>query len=466
MEEREEQVNATVRGKRDGTPLPETLSTKLNRISETAKQYPKFQFQNIAHHIDVEMLGWAYRQLRKYAAAGVDGITAKDYEENLQENLEDLYQRLKEKRYRAQPLRRTYIEKEDGKQRPLSIPALEDKIVQRAAAELLTRIYEQDFLPSSYGYRPGRGAHDALDDINRDITRGNANYVLDADISDYFGSIILDELKNMLAKRITDKNLLRLIGKWLHVGVIEDGQLLLSDDGVYQGSVISPALANVYLHEVLDLWVEEAVKPRLRGEMKLYRFADDFVATFEYEEDARRFTQVLSRRFEKYGLTLHPKKTRLIEFGRSAWVKGKRTGKPPETFNFLGMTHYCGASRQGRFLVKAKTMAKRLKRGIKRVAEKCRRNQHKPLPEQHRELCSVIHGHYAHYGRRHNFISINQFYRSSIKLWKKWLGRRGSNHISHAAYGKILERYPLPKPRIVQGALRSRTQLWLSSEFI
>ncbi len=458
-------MNETAKGKKDGTPLPESLSTRLNRISETARQHPQFQFQNIAHHINVEMLEWGYRQLRKDAAAGVDGVTTKDYERNLQSNLEDLYKRLKEGRYRAQPLRRVYIEKEDGKKRPLSIPALEDKIVQRAAAELLIRIYEQDFLPASYGYRPGRGAHDALDAIQRDITLGNANYVLDADISDYFGSIVRDELKQMLTKRITDKNLLRLIGKWLHVGVIEEGRLLLSEEGVYQGSVISPVLANIYLHEVLDLWVKEVVKPRLRGEMKLYRFADDLVCTFEYQKDAQRFLKVLSQRFGKFGLKLHPEKTRLIEFGRSAWAKSKKTGVPPMTFNFLGMTHYCGISQQGKFVVKVKTMAKRLRRGIKRVAVKCRINRHRPLSKQHQELRSALHGHYAYYGRRHNIFALGQFYRSTLRFWKKWLSRRGrKGYVTWKKFEKILGKYPLPKPRIVQGLMRPRSQLWLFRE--
>lgn len=413
------------------------------------------------------MLRWSFQQLRKDAAAGVDGITAGDFGNDLESNLKELYQRLKAGQYRAQPLRRVYIEKEDGQKRPLSIPGLEDKIVQRAATELLTRIYENDFLPVSYGYRPGRSAHDALDDIQRDITLGKANYVLDADISDYFGSIVRKQLMIMLQKRITDKNLLRLIGKWLHVGVIEEGRLLLSENGTYQGSVISPVLANVYLHEVLDLWVKEEVKPRMKGEIKLYRYADDFIATFQYKEDAERFMQVLPKRFEKFGLTLHPDKTQMIEFGREAWAKSKKTQIKPATFNFLGLTHYCGTTRKGKFMVKVKTMAKRLRRSIKRVTEWCRDHRHLPLLKQHKHLCSVLFGHYAYYGRRTNFLAISQFQRRIVRIWKKWLSRRGRHGcVTWKKLNATLRRHPLPKPRIVQGSLSSRSQIQLFGEFI
>lgn len=467
MERREEQVNEAGKGNRVGAKTLETLSTKLNRLTERAKMNPELKMQNIAHLITVEMLTWSYQQLRKDAAAGIDGVTAEDYGKGLEKNLRDLHLRLKEGRYRAQPLRRVYIEKEDGKKRPLSIPGLEDKIVQRAATELLTRIYENDFLPTSYGYRPGRGAHDALDDIQRDITMGKANYVLDADISDYFGSIVRGELMKMLQTRIADKHLLALIGKWLHVGVVEDGRLLLSETGTYQGSVISPVLANVYLHEVLDQWVEETVKPRLKGEMKLYRYADDFIATFQYKEDAERFMTVLPKRFEKFGLKLHPDKTQMIKFGREAWKKAKTTHAAPGTFNFLGLTHYCGTSRKGKFIVKVKTMAKRLRRGLLRVTEWCRNNRHKPLLDQHRHLTAILRGHYAYYGRRTNSLALSQFYRRLVRIWKKWLSRRGrDSYVTWSKIDAILGKHPLPRPRIVHGALSSRSQIPLFGEFI
>jgi group II intron reverse transcriptase/maturase len=360
-----------------------------------------------------------------------------------------------------------YIEKEDGKRRPLSIPALEDKIIQRAVTELLNRIYENDFLPVSYGYRPNRSAHDALDAIDRNITLGKANYVLDADISDYFGSIVRSQLMEMLQKRIGDKHLLALIGKWLNVGAIEEGRLLMSENGTYQGSVISPVLANLYLHEVLDLWFENEVKPRMKGEALLYRYADDLIATFQFKEDAERFLLVLERRFEKFGLKLHPEKTELIEFGRMAWGKSKRTGIKPRTFNFLGLTHYCGTTRKGKFSVKVKTMAKRLRRGLKRVTELCRTERHYALSKQHQHLRTVLYGHYAYYGRQSNFHSLVQFHRGVTLAWKKWLSRRSADgYVAWAKLEKILARYPLPRPRIVHGKLRTRSQVPLYGELI
>jgi hypothetical protein len=251
------------------------------------------------------------------------------------------------------------------------------------------------------------------------------------------------------------------------VGVIEDGRLLLSENGTYQGSVISPVLANLYLHEVLDRWVEEVIKPRLRGEMKLYRYADDFIATFQFKDDAERFLRVLPKRFEKYGLKLHPDKTKMIEFGRSAWQKSQMTQIQPATFNFLGMTHYCGISRNGKFMVRVKTMAKRLSRGLLRVESWCRENRHKPITEQVKHLRSVLFGHYAYYGQRNNYDSIQQFYKNVLRLWKKWLSRRGRHsYVSWKKLKAILARNPLPKARIVQGALSSRSQIPLFGEFV
>ena len=258
-----------------GASIPKELSIKLNRIAETAKRSPTFEFKTIAHLIDVDMMKHAFGKLRKDAAAGSDGVTANEYGQNLHKNLTDLHERMKQGRYRAQPLRRVNIEKENGKVRPLSIPATEDKIAQKATVEILERIYENDFLPCSFGYRPGRSAQQALDAIDKHIMFGEVNYVLDADIKDFFGTIVRKELMTMLQKRIGDKNVLRLIGKWLNAGVIDDGRLLLSEDGTYQGSTISPLLANLYLHEVLDLWFEQTVKPRMRGEAALFRYADD-----------------------------------------------------------------------------------------------------------------------------------------------------------------------------------------------
>lgn len=431
--------------------MPTPLNTKLNRLAETAKSWPAFQFRTLAHLINEEMLTRAFHELRKDAAAGVDRVTARDYGVRLAENIHDLHQRLRDRRYRAHPLRRVYIPKADGKQRPLSIPALEDKIVQRATTDILSRIYEQDFLPCSYGYRPGRNAHQAVQAIQKQIIFGKVSYVLEADIQDYFGSVVREKLAQMLRKRIVDKDVLRLIDKWLHAGVLEDGRLFPSKQGVAQGSVISPLLANVYLHEVLDLWVEQTVKPRIRGEISLFRYADDFVLCFQYRDDAVRVRQALRQRFESFGLKLHPLKTRLMSFGRFERETSRREERKPNTFDFLGFTFYTTEDRQGRFTVKSKTMSKRLSRSLSEVADWCRKFRHKPLHSQWRHLTAVLQGHYQYYGIRANFHAIQQFHRGLLRLWKKWLGRRSQKaYLNWQKFLNILKKYPLPKPWITQ----------------
>lgn len=440
--------------------MPESLTTKLNRISEQAKSAPGFQFKTLVHLINHEMLTTSFAQLRKDAAAGVDGVTAEEYTRNLTANIADLHRRLKAGQYRAQPLRRVYIDKEDGTKRPLSIPALEDKIVQRSVVRILERLYEEDFLPCSYGYRPKKSARQAIDAISKEIIFTDVNFVLDADIKNYFGSIVRENLMAILSKRVQDKAILRLVAKWIRAGAIEDGQLLLDEDGVAQGSIISPLLANIYLHEVLDSWVEQEVKPRLTGKIGLHRYADDLVATFGYRSDADRFMVALQKRFAKYGLELHPGKTRIIEFGRRAWAASQRGDKKPETFNFLGFTHICDTSRNGKFIVKTKTMSKRLTRALKRVATWCRSNRHKPLSEQGAHLRSVLLGHYQYYGRRGNSNSLKRFYRGLLWKWKKWLARRGSGRLTWQRFYKILERYNLPGPRITASSAGRQLNLF------
>ena len=456
-------MNAAIKGNGVGTPMPVALSTKLNRITERAKQSPACQFKNLAHMIDQSMLTQSFHELRKAASAGVDNVTVKMYEENLSTNIQNLHERLRSGQYRASHLRRVYIEKEDGKQRPLSIPVLEDKIAQRAVVAILNRIYEQDFLSCSYGYRPRRGPHQAVEAIQTGIIRGKANWVLDADIKNYFGSIVRKQLMSFLKKRIADKNLLRLIGKWLCVGVIDDGRLLMDDNGTYQGSVISPLLANVYLHEVLDLWVKEVVRPRLKGEIQLYRFADDFIVCFERREDAEKFKSTLVKRFAKYGLELHPDKTKLIEFGR--YATQRRKGKRPETFTFLGFTFYCAKTSKGKFTVNIKTSSKRLARSIKRITEWCRKNRHESLYKQRQELSAMMRGHYQYYGRKSNFRSLRLLYRATRRSWKKWLGRRTrGSYLTWDRFHKIITKHPLPLPRITEGKSGQQLELW--SEFI
>jgi len=305
------------------------MSTTIDRIAELAKEDPKRQFFSIAHLITVEKLHEVFRSLRKDASAGIDGVTYEQYEANVGENIRQLHQRLKEGKYRAQPLRRVYIPKEDGKQRPISIPALEDKIAQKAVVDLLTAIYEQDFLNCSYGFRPRRGQQQALDEVGRVICTRPTGWVLEIDIRSYFDSIVRSALVEMIKKRVNDGSVLRLIQKWIKVGVIEDGELLVSETGTGQGQPISPLLANIYLHHVLDEWFEDVVKPRLKGEAYEIRFADDAILCFQHKEDAEKVLSVLPKRFEKYGLTLHPEKTRLIEFGRNArGTRGNRERKP------------------------------------------------------------------------------------------------------------------------------------------
>jgi group II intron reverse transcriptase/maturase len=314
------------------------MCTNIDRIAELAKEDPKRQFTSIAHLITVEKLYEAFRSLRKDASAGIDGVTYEQYETNAEENIRQLHQRLKEGKYRAQPLRRVYIPKEDGKKRPISIPALEDKIAQKAVVDLLNAIYEQDFLPCSYGFRPGRGPHHALAEVGRVICTRPTGWVLEIDIRSYFDSIVRSALVAMIEKRVNDGSVLRLIQKWIKVGAIDEGKLLVSETGTGQGQPISPLLANIYLHEILDQWFEKVVKPRLKGEAYEIRFADDAILCFQHKEDAEKVLSVLPKRFEKYGLTLHSEKTRLIEFGRYAARNARRQGTKPATFDFLGLS--------------------------------------------------------------------------------------------------------------------------------
>jgi len=426
------------------------MSTELDRISELAKEDPKRQFYSIAHMITFGALYAAFRGLRKKASAGVDGVTYEEYERDVAGNIQTLHERLKNGKYQAQPLRRVYIPKENGKQRPISIPALEDKIVQKAMVEILNAIYEQDFLDCSYGFRPGRGQHQALDEVRRVICTRPTEWILEIDITAYFDSIVRKQLMEMIEKRVRDRSVLRLIRKWIQVGVIEEGRLLVSETGTGQGQTISPLLANVYLHHVLDEWFEHEVKPRLRGAAHEIRFADDAVLCFQYKEDAEKVMEVLPKRFAKYGLTHHPEKTRLLEFGRSAEGKAKRSGKKPDTFDFLGYTHVCARSWRGKFTVHVRTMKKRLRRGLKAIAEWCQENRHLPVEEQQKTLNAKLRGHYQYYGRPTNYRSIRRFYREVRHIWRKGLSRRTrGNGMTWEKYAAILRKHPLLLPRIL-----------------
>ena len=329
---------------------------------------------------------------------------------------------------------------------------MEDKIVQKAAADLLSLIWEQDFLDCSYGFRPGRGPHDALDEVGRVLNTRPISTVLEADITGYFDAIVRSALIEMIEKRISDGALLRLIGKWINIGVIDDGKLLVSETGTGQGQVISPLLANIYLHYVLDEWFEEVVKPRLKGEAYEVRFADDFILCFQYREDAEKVHEVLIKRFAKYGLTLHPDKTRLMEFGREALAKSEESGgKMPATFDFLGFTHVCARSQRGNFTIHVRTMRKRLKRSLKRISVWCQQHRHDPVEEQAEALNRKLRGHYQYYGRPTNSRSLAEYYREVCKTWKKWLNRRTRGKtLTWTVYAQLLLRHPLLRPRITR----------------
>jgi group II intron reverse transcriptase/maturase len=427
------------------------MLTDINRIAILAKEDPARKFYSIAHLITEERLTEKFWKLRKDSSAGIDGVVHAQYAANVEEDIRQLHRRLVEDKYQAQPLRRVYIPKEDGKQRPISIPVLEDKLVQSVAVDLLNAIYEQDFFDCSYGFRPGRSQHQALDKVGKVICTRPTSWVLELDIKAYFDSIVRENLSEMVRRRVTDGSMLRLIGKWINVGAIDDGKLIMSETGTGQGQPISPLLANIYLHHILDEWFEEEVKPRLRGEAHEIRYADDAILCFQYREDAEKVLEVLPKRFAKFGLTLHPEKTRLIAFGRFAQGEAKKQGKEkPETFDFLGFTHICARSRQGKFTVHVKTIDKRLRRGLKSIADWCKQHRHDPVSEQQKTLNAKLRGHYQYYGRRTNHASIHRFYREVCGIWRKWLSRRTrGNPLTWEKFYEVLRQNPLLTPRIM-----------------
>lgn len=431
-----------------GTSSPQNMSTKLGRIAELARNAPTMAFTTLAHHIDVDWLREAYRRTRKDGATGVDGKTAEEYAQKLDENLRSLLDRAKTGMYRAPPVRRVHIPKGDGKQtRPIGIPTFEDKILQRAVAMLLEAIYEQDFYDGSYGFRPGRSAHDALNALQNITVTMAGGWILEVDIKKFFDTLDHAHLREILSRRVRDGVLLRLIGKWLNAGVLEGLELSRPDAGTPQGGVISPLLANIYLHTVLDEWFAKDVGPRLNGRAHLVRYADDFVMVFAREDDARRVYEVLPKRFARYGLALHPEKTRLLEFRRPDLSKD---GDGPTTFDLLGFTHHWGLSRKGKWIVKRRTAKDRLSRALRRVAEWCRVHRHDPVRAQQRKLGQKLRGHYAYYGITPNYESVQRFFHEVKAIWRKWLSRRSSSRrLNWDRMHALLERFPLPRPRIV-----------------
>lgn len=434
-------------------PSSDTVSPKLERIAKLAKHAPGMAFTSLAHHIDIDWLREAYRRTRKDGATGVDGQTAEVYAENLEGNLQSLLDRAKSGAYRAPPVRRVHIPKGDGSQtRPIGIPTFEDKVLQRAVAMVLAAVYEQDFLDSSYGFRPGRSAHQALAVLQHEAVCMAGGWILEVDIRKFFDNLDHTHLREILRRRVRDGVLLRLIGKWLNAGVMEDGELSYPEAGSPQGGVVSPLLSNIYLHEVLDSWFERDVKPRLRGRGFLCRYADDAVMVFSCEDDARRVLDVLPKRFGKYGLTLHPDKTRLVEFcrpDRRPPDGGGNTGRPG-TFDLLGFTHYWGLSRKGKWVVMRKTAKDRFSRALASVVQWCRRHRHQPVKQQWETLSQKLRGHFGYFGIIGNFDAIRNFRTEVILAWQKWLERRSQRaHMTWERMTRLLERYPLPPARIL-----------------
>ena len=432
------------------TPGRAGASHGLDRVRKAARERKKERFTALLHHISVEALEAAFFDLKKKASAGVDGLTWETYEADLGRRLEDLHARVHRGAYRALPSRRVYIPKPDGRQRPLAVAALEDKIVQRATATALNAIYEEDFLGFSYGFRPGRGQHDALDALIVGISSRRVNYIFDADLRSFFDSVSQEWLVRFLEHRIGDRRIIRLIQKWLKAGVLEDGVVTVSDKGTGQGSVISPLLANIYLHYSVDLWAERWRRREATGDMIIVRYADDIVVGFEHESDARRFWDTMRERLQEFSLTLHPDKTRLIEFGRHAATNRKQRGLgKPETFTFLGFTLICGKSRRGHFQLHRKTRRDRMTAKLKEIKDELRRRMHDPIPEHGIWLKQVVTGFYAYHAVPTNFRSLLVF-RAHIKaLWLRTLRRRSQkDHTSWARIEKLADDF-LPQPRIL-----------------
>jgi RNA-directed DNA polymerase len=427
-----------------------SVSQALDRIRKVAKERKKERFTALFHHISIDLLEEAFYELKENAAPGVDRLTWMDYEADLERKLEDLHDQVQRGAYRALPSRRVYIPKPDGRQRPLAVAALEDKIVQRAVVALLNAIYEEDFLGISYGFRPGRGTHNALDALCVGIDSRKVSFILDADIQSFFDTVNQEWLIRFVEHRIGDQRIIRLIRKWLKAGVMEDGIVTVSDRGTGQGAVISPLLANIYLHYVLDLWAVRWRQRDATGDMIIVRYADDFIVGFQHESDARRFLDEMRERLQKFALTLHPEKTRLIEFGRFAAERRQRRGLgKPETFNFLGFTFICGKTRQGKFQIKRKTRADRMRAKLKMVQEEMRRRMHQPIAVQGKWLWYVVNGYFNYHAVPTNSKALVVFRTEIARRWRRVLTRRSERAKLNWKQMKRLVDDWLPKPRIL-----------------
>jgi group II intron reverse transcriptase/maturase len=435
----------TPEGKMTGAQNPEGIATGLRRVAEKAKSEPQFVFTSLAHHIDIELLQEAYRRTRKDGATGVDGQSGADYGAKLEENLQSLLDRFKAKTYRAPPVRRVYIPKGDDKTRPLGIPTFEDKVLQRAVAMVLEAVYEQDFLECSYGFRPGRSAHQAIHSLGKWLMKNHGGTVLDVDIRSFFDTLDHGQLRTILDRRVRDGVIRRTIDQWLRAGVLEGGVETRPRTGTPQGGVISPLLANIYLHEVIDVWFASQVKPRLQGEAILVRYADDMVLAFAQDEDAQRVLAVLPKRLARYGLELHPEKTRVVCFKRPApWDDDPPHGR---SFDLLGFTHYWGKSRRGIWILKHKTSRVRFDRALQRLRQWCKRYRHVPVRDQHTRLSAMLRGHYGYYGVTGNIAALQRFAWEAGRAWRHWLDRRSQKaKMTWEKFNRLLARYPLPQP--------------------
>jgi RNA-directed DNA polymerase len=425
--------------------------TKRRRIAWLAGQSPEMGFTSLSHLIDMDWLKEAFRLTRKSGAPGVDGQTAKEYEENLEENLRSLLERARSGTYRAPPVRRKHIPKGSGTEtRPIGIPTFEDKVLQRAIVMLMESIYEQDFHDGSYGFRPKRSPHNAMDALWKETMRIGGGWILEVDLRKFFDTLDHSHLRELVGRRIRDGVVRRLIGKWLKAGVMEDGNISYPDSGSPQGGCISPILANVYLHYVLDMWFEETVKPQLPGSAKLIRFADDFVIVFSSRDAAFQVMEMLPERFSDFGLSVHPDKTRLVDFRHPSHSGRRRDGtSKPDTFDLLGFTHYWGKSRKGNWTVAKKTMSKRLTRAIQSIYQWCRTYRHRPVREQWIKLCQKTRGHYAYYGVTGNGRMLRNFRHEVRRAWRKWLNRRNrKRNMTWEKFERLEKRYSLPLPKI------------------
>ena len=436
------------------------VCTKQRRIAEIARQRPQERLSALNHYLDIEWLREAYDRVRKDSAPGVDGQTVGQYGQDLENNLHSLLHRAKGGTYIAPPVKRVHIPKDERETRPIGMPTTEDKVLGRAVVMLLEPIYEEAFYDFSYGFRPGRSAHQALAAFWQQATGLGVRWVLEVDIRKYFDSVPRQRLLELVGIRIGDGVVLRLLSKWLHAGVMEAGQLHYDEAGTPQGSVLSPLLSNIYLHEVFDRWFAEVVRERMVGQVCAVRYADDLVIGFTHRHDAERLYRVIFKRFEKYGLKLHPEKTRLVPFGRPEKVGPDGSGPhPPGTFDFLGFTHYWGKARKGYWVIKRQTAAKRLRRTLRAIGDWCRTNRHRGMFDQFRELVRKLEGHYAYYGITGNGPSLNQVRTEAIKLWHKWLQRRSreSKAMTWERMNQLLkELFVFPYARVVHSIYNAK----------